>query len=313
MDISEIREKNILVIGDFMIDYYHEVFPTKISPEAPVLVVEQSKEWSVPGGAANVANNLTAMGANKVWLASVLGDDNRAGIEYPEQSYESVTEVETGRKTTVKERYITSRQQLLRIDHESRTPVPGYVAMSLYERIVDILDEVDVIVFSDYDKGSLPSLLVKKVINSALDIPIVVDTKAADSLAKYRGCTIAVPNLKEARRFSGQDSMSPGDLAIYLQHRFESESIGLTAGGDGIYFYHEGDESTTRFPASDDKVVDVAGAGDTVTAAVALALAVGMSYHDAMVLANVSAGIVVKKHGVDVACFEEIEKELENV
>lgn len=324
MNLDGLENKKFCVIGDLIVDHYRYLRATRLSPEAPVAIFKPvSEEW-LPGGAANVANNLTAMGAD-VTLCSVVGPD-WPGIRKhmkPQQYRENFVVDLEGRMTTIKERLVSKSQQIARIDIQNDAEVSDKAADALVSVAKAAIEAADVIVFSDYDHGVMRGEAVVAMVVAAGDKPTVVDTKAPNSIIKYRDCTIALPNHTEARVIADlADDFDEEDVAKFILRTMRLRAIGLTLGPKGILLVTNEQHGTdmvrsnvkaTLFPPltqKADEVVDVTGAGDTVTAAVAAGLALGMPYDETMRLANAAAGVVVMKRGVATASVEEIARAL---
>lgn len=311
VDSNRIRDLKILVVGDMIVDHYRNLCPKRISPEAPVIIYEpQTEEW-IPGGAGNVASNLLAMGVCNVVLASVVGPDWEEVSPYKYITGRKPSQtlvIDESRRTTVKERLITSRQQLARIDIQSNQLISTVAAQELLTRVSSLVLDSDVIVFSDYDHGVMVQPVVSSLIalSKSLVKPTVVDSKSKD-LAKYKNATIALPNHIEAALMTNMSGSPKEAIARRLLDEMKLDAVGMTLGPDGILLMRV-DGVPKRFPSlgTSELVVDVTGAGDTVTAAVAIGLGTGMTYDDAMVLANVAAGVVVQKRGVATTTLEEV-------
>lgn len=314
MTSIDLSNKTFLVVGDLIVDHYRIMSPSRVSPEAPVLIVSPQEEYCRAGGAANVASNLLALGARNVLLCSAVGPDYFsgafAGFEFPGTPRLVSCE---GRRTTVKERVVTKRQQLLRIDRQSAGYVPSATAQALSELALAELGGSDCLVLSDYGHGVMRPDLVARLVARANEagVPTVVDSKAMDTVEKYRRAMVALPNHHEARKFTRKDSASDEELAKYLLAEMELDAVGLTVGSKGIVLAGGslGPGETRVFPAVGDAesdVVDVTGAGDTVTAAVSAGMALGMPYDEAMRFANLAAGVAVRKKGVAAVGLDEI-------
>lgn len=305
------ERKKILVIGDFIIDHYRMLNPSRVSSEAPVLIFSGSKEEFRFGGAANVAKNLESFGMD-VTLCSVIGSEPKMDFG----TIKTIFQYSCKKRTTVKERLLSMGQQLMRIDHQDTIPIGKEEADSFVQSIDRSILTSDAVVFSDYAHGTLVPDVVVPIINIAKRncIPIVVDTKSKD-IYKYKGSTIALPNRAESismLRIEGE--VTNEEIASRLLSVMELDAIGLTLGSDGIMLM-ERTSGPRIFPAyrHDDEVVDVTGAGDTVTAAVAFGLASGLKLDDCMILANVAAGIVVQKLGVATVSPEEINSAFQKI
>jgi D-beta-D-heptose 7-phosphate kinase/D-beta-D-heptose 1-phosphate adenosyltransferase len=318
--MNYIKNKTFCVVGDVIVDHYRTVIPTRISPEAPVMIFDPIKEHKVPGGVANVANNIISMGgcSKKVVLFSVVGQDWSQVTSTDFLSCRTCLQYQPDRLTTVKERIVAKNQQIMRIDRQSNIPASPQYLTVLVSDILDFLPHADVVVFSDYQHGVMTEYLVSQIIPEAnrLGIPIVVDSKAFDTIRKYKRSTIALPTGIESKSFiSMPQDLSMEDTARYLIKQMELDAIGLTLGKDGIMFASSSVEPMIYPPLAkdpDEEVVDVTGAGDTVTAAISVGLVMGWPYDRIIKLANVAAGIVVKKAGVATASWVEIDNTARN-
>jgi len=327
--IDEVRSKTILVVGDFIVDYYRILRPKRLSPEAPVVIFEPEKEEFRLGGAGNVAGNVAALGGRVVLCCGVGEDyaswrvsssfwtegDLKASLSPP---FETLFVPCPSRKTTIKERLVTRRQQIARIDMQSNDVACREWGCDAAARVIPLVSRADIVVFSDYDHGMMIPSFVNPILEKAVSLgkKVVVDSKAMDTVGKYKGASIVLPNNVEVRVFTGMEHADNLGIATYLLASMRLEAVGLTLGPDGIGLYRRWDDGTIMYlhdPATaqrDGEVLDVTGAGDTVTAAVACALATGRSYEDAIRLANVAAGVVVRKLGVATASPEEIRQEM---
>ena len=304
---------SVLVVGDVMCDTYLSGHVSRISPEAPVPVFESTGKRHVLGGAANVAANLRALGC-RVRLLGVTGEDD-AGRHVRERvraqgMADDLLLRDAGRPTTEKTRLIARRQQLARLDQESRLPLPPELIARALSSVEPVLAEVDGLVCSDYDKGvCTPDLLVPLfAMARPANLPVFVDPKARD-FARYRGATVLTPNLAEVRQAT--DGLPEGDhclalAAASLLRRSEAQALLVTRGEAGMSLFHP-PQAPRHIPAHTRDVYDVTGAGDTVIAAFAAAAIHGMPYAEAARWANVAAGIVVGKAGTAVVYPEELE------
>ena len=304
--LNEFGNKSIAVVGDMIVDYYRILKPKRLSPEAPVVMFEPEKEEYKAGGASNVAENLYAMGAGNVNLVTVLGEDQH--ILLPKNS---IWVEERSRLTTVKERIVTRRQQICRIDIQSNTKICKATAMALFDKSKNALLESDAIIFSDYDHGVCTIDLIQPIMQLAKErgIKTIVDSKAKDTLSKYKGATIALPNMDEARMMTKLDDFEDEDIAKFLLRTMNLDAAAITLGPRGILLAMRDIEPQIFAPLHENinnEVIDVTGAGDTVAAMVAAGVTLDMTYPQMLRLANVAAGIKVQKRGVDVATKEEI-------
>lgn len=302
--LDELNKFKFVVLGDFIVDRYRVLQSERISPEADVIIYHQISEDYRAGGAGNVANNLATMGA-RVHLYSVGGDDISLDMIFPNTILADPT-----RKTTIKERLVTKRQQIARIDDQTREPISGEMTEQLISHLDIGLVGASALVLSDYNHGVMTKRLVAAAIHAAkdLNIPIIVDSKAPDTMLKYKGTTIVMPNHQEAISITGMAEFDDDQVAEYLLKKMNLKSVAITLGANGILLCTP--EGCQRFPPLElntrEEVKDVTGAGDTVTAATAVGLALGLSLPQVMRLANVAAGVVVKKMGVATATVEEL-------
>ena len=304
------KKPNILVIGDLMIDHYLWGSCDRISPEAPVQVVNVKKESSVLGGAGNVINNLFALGAN-VDVISVMGDDTVANelkdlLEKIEVSSSNLI-VEKNRKTSKKSRLIASQQQVLRYDMESIDDISEESSNKILENLKVNIKKYNSIILSDYGKGVLTTNLTKEIIKIANknNIKILVDPKGKD-YSKYKGSYTLTPNKKEAMEATNIDIKDEKSLIKALEdlkQKCDLEVSLITLSENGIAILK--DELTIK-PTVAREVYDVTGAGDTVIASIAFALGNDLSIEEAISFANLAAGVVVGKIGSATASLDEI-------
>ncbi len=305
MKLPDFSRAKVLVAGDVMLDRYWFGDVSRISPEAPVPVVLVKRAEERPGGAANVARNVTALGGEAT-LLSVVGADEAAGTLEKLLAADRVRTSlhrDPDLSTTVKLRVIGQQQQLLRIDFE-RVPSHEVLAAKLdeYERLVS---EADAVVLSDYGKGGLAH--VERMIASArrLGKPVLVDPKGSD-YARYRGATLLTPNRSEFREVAGQwkDEEDFARRAQRLRAELELDALIVTRSEEGMTLFTT--EESWHEHTRAREVFDVSGAGDTVIGTLALMVAAGADLHAAMRVANHAAGIVVGKLGTAVVHPEEL-------
>jgi len=296
---SPFARARVLVVGDVMLDRYWFGSVARISPEAPVPVVRVDRSEERAGGAANVARNAAALGA-QVTLLSVIGHDE-AGTHLAHLLKQSGVSARLHRdraiSTTVKLRVIGRQQQLLRVDFET---TPSYeVLSSKLREYRQLLRQHDVVVLSDYGKGGLTHIAAMITAAKALRKPVLVDPKGKD-FARYRGATLLTPNLAEFCEVAGT-ARSESDLtarAQKLRGALRLEALLVTRSEEGMTLYRRA--KRLHAPAQAREVYDVSGAGDTVIATLGVALASGMSMEEAVLVANRAAGIVVGKFGTAV-------------
>lgn len=311
--LKGIEGKKIIVVGDMVLDHYRTMVPERVSPEAPVIIYRPSEEEWRAGGAANVANNLLALRAD-VKFCTVMSHEAKAQLKKCGPINEHVVaHFDNYRKPTVKERIVTKRQQILRIDKQPDEPISSDSVDGCFNLFKKLASRgCDLIVMSDYNHGVMTMGLATRIMKfaSLKKIKVVVDSKAKDTVRKYYGATIALPNHIEARSVTGMGSeFSDEAVAATLMHDMNLEAIGLKCGPKGIMLIQTGSGSKMFPPLEHDvktEVADVTGAGDTVTAMVAAALACNHSNEEAIELANIAAGIVVQKMGTSVASYEEV-------
>jgi rfaE bifunctional protein kinase chain/domain len=305
-DFSAVR---VLVAGDVMLDRYWFGDVSRISPEAPVPVVHVKRTEERPGGAANVARNITAL-AGQCTLLSVVGNDEAAKTLEGLLAADSVRTSlhrDPALSTTVKLRVIGQQQQLLRIDFE-RAPSHEALAAKLdeYERLVA---EADAVVLSDYGKGGLERVQEMIALARRHGKPVLVDPKGWD-YARYRGATVLTPNRGEFREVAGRwtDEADLARRAQKLRSDLELDALMVTRSEEGMSLFTA--QESHHEPTKAREVYDVSGAGDTVIGTLALMVAAGADLHAAMRVANHAAGIVVGKLGTAVVHREELEADL---
>ncbi|MFX4236373.1 D-glycero-beta-D-manno-heptose-7-phosphate kinase [Aliarcobacter butzleri] len=304
------KKPNILVIGDLMIDHYLWGSCDRISPEAPVQVVNVKKESSVLGGAGNVINNLFTLGAT-VDVISVIGDDNVANelkslLEKIKISTSNLI-VENNRKTSKKSRLIASQQQVLRYDMESIDDIDEESHKKIISNLEKNIKKYSSIILSDYGKGVLTTKLTQDIINIANKngVKVLVDPKGKD-YSKYKGSYTLTPNKKEAQEATNIDIKDENSLINALKNLKEKcdlEVSLITLSEQGIAIF---DENLTIKPTVAREVYDVTGAGDTVIASIAFALGNDLNINEAVSFANLAAGVVVGKLGSATTTLDEI-------
>ncbi|OGS80925.1 MAG: hypothetical protein A2061_03550 [Gallionellales bacterium GWA2_59_43] len=300
----------ILVVGDVMLDRYWFGDVSRISPEAPVPVLKVTRVEERPGGAANVARNIAALGA-QCTLLSVVGADEAGDclqrLLTEQGSVEALLQRDNTISTTIKLRAVARQQQLLRIDFET---TPSHEVLNA--KLADFrarLPEADVVVLSDYGKGGLAHIAEMIRLARAAGKPVLVDPKG-DDYARYRGASLLTPNRSEFREVAGswKSEEDLGARAQKLRTELELEALLVTRSEDGMSLYRAG--SALHEPTQTREVFDVSGAGDTVIATLAVMLASGAELPEAMRIANRAAGIVVGKLGTAVVSREEIVHDL---
>ena len=310
--LSAIASRRILVIGDVMLDKYVWGDASRLSPEAPVPVVRVDRETAVAGGAANVAFNLAALGA-RADLFGWVGEDPD-GRRLRELLAEGRVSLLPGAisptiPTIVKTRVVCRRQQVCRLDREAEASVYGVTDADLRDVLAPAVAKADAVLLSDYAKGLLTTETIRGVLALPGRPPIVtLDPKPRTGI-DYAGVTLMTPNRAEALRLAGIDD-APGPfpaeaVCAAIHARFAPKHLVITLGPDGMLL-SEGGRPLERIPTFAREVFDVSGAGDTVIAALTLAIAAGFPLADAARFANTAAGVVVGKLGTATATPEEI-------
>jgi D-glycero-beta-D-manno-heptose-7-phosphate kinase len=309
--LQTLRDRYVLVLGDVMLDEFVWGDVTRISPEAPVPVVDVRRESMHLGGAANVLANLVALGARGS-VVGVVGDD-AAGRRLQTGLSELGSQaqyllIDASRPSTTKTRIIAHSQLVVRADRESRSPVTGKLEEKIVSCLKDALRQADAFVVSDYDKGVVTSSILREILPVAYGrVPVLIDPKLRN-FNSYRPATLVTPNHLEALRMSDtEDHSDDGSLhaAKVIRDKLGCDAVLITRGDRGMMLL-EGDGRPVFVETAAREVYDVTGAGDTVIAALAGALASGATMIEAASFANHAAGIVVGKVGTATATAEEL-------
>ena len=302
---EDFRDLNVLVVGDVMIDAYIWGLANRISPEAPVPVVKTTEKEFRLGGAANVALNIRALGGNPL-LGSVIGQDPEGSqlierLDLREIDSSCIIKSDS-RPTTIKTRVLSGYQHIVRIDSENEIPLNQEEEQELYELLESKLESVHVVVFEDYDKGTLTPSLISKVIKRAneLNIPSVVDPKRKNFFS-YKDATVFKPNLKELSEGLNLTSIPDTipeiiEAATNLKENLQVDEIFLTLSEKGVLIKNK--ETELHIPAYVRTISDVSGAGDTVISIIALCRALNLSPAFTAELANLGGGLVCEHVGV---------------
>ena len=314
--IKKFKNQKIAVIGDLILDKYIYGEVDRISPEAPVPIVRVIKEKYVPGGAANVAANISTLGGNP-YLFGIVGDDQYKDIllrKIEEMNIPTTSIFTDNNKTTTrKTRVIGLNQQLLRIDHENTNYIETHQEGKFINKLKEIND-LSAILISDYAKGTITKQLMLHLIQFSKEnnISIIIDPKPKHK-EWYAGSTLITPNKKEAQEIIGmlieteEDFIKAGKKIV---NKFDSDVI-ITAGAEGMYIFEKLKEPQHIHTVAKE-IYDVSGAGDTVIATLAMALSCGATLNDAAILANHAAGIKVSKIGTAPIFLEELVNVIEN-
>ncbi len=313
--VKRLSRASVLVVGDAMLDRYVYGEVNRVSPEAPVPVLTVTREVAMPGGAGNVVRNLIALEAAAAFV-SVVGDDQAGsdltGLIGGQQGVEPWLLVQSGRITTLKTRYIAQGQHLIRADREETLALPEKLAERLLRIACDVMAATSVTVLSDYRKGVLDAGVAAKLIAAArrLGRRVIVDPKGRD-YGCYAGADVVTPNRRELAEATGLAIDSEHGIVAAAQVLLQRHGFGavlVTRAEDGMSLITASD--IRHFPGEAREVFDVSGAGDTVVATLAAALAVNVPLADAARLANIAAGIVVGKVGTAVARQNDILAEI---
>jgi D-beta-D-heptose 7-phosphate kinase/D-beta-D-heptose 1-phosphate adenosyltransferase len=306
------RNGRIVVLGDVMLDEFIWGRVRRISPEAPVPVVEVERQTLALGGAGNVVNNLVALGARAVPLG-IVGDDadaERLRLAFDALGVRTDSLVtDSSRPTTLKTRIIAHNQQVVRADRENRAAVCGAVEDRVLDQFYREIEEADAVVVSDYNKGLLTPGLLARALRRAREREIVVclDPKSRN-FAHYQPVTVITPNNQEAAEAAGiaiEDPQSLIEAGRRILASIDCRAVLVTRGEEGMTLFADGG-LMTHIPTVAREVYDVTGAGDTVIATLALALVTGATLAEAAVLANHAAGVVVGKVGTATVTRDEL-------
>jgi D-beta-D-heptose 7-phosphate kinase/D-beta-D-heptose 1-phosphate adenosyltransferase len=306
VDLSQLEHARLLVVGDVMLDRYWHGGTSRISPEAPVPVVKVEDADDRPGGAANVALNIASLGG-RASLAGVVGDDDNAG--HLERALEAANvsayfQRSSDIPTITKLRVMSRNQQLIRLDFES--PLWDVDTTPLIEKVQAALGDADVVILSDYGKGSLNRVETLIATARAAGKRVLVDPKGGD-FSRYRGASVITPNLTEFEAIVGpcRDDAQLAEKGERLRADLELEALLVTRSERGMTLIREG-HAPLHLPTHAREVFDVTGAGDTVIGVLGLALAAGHGFGEAVMLANLAAGLVVAKPGTAVLSVAEL-------
>ena len=313
--LARFEKARVLVIGDMMLDEFLWGKVSRISPEAPVPVVWVQSESTMPGGAANVANNIRALGG-QVSVVGAVGTDRYGELligGLASRQIDATSMIRTDRPTTVKTRVIAHHQQVVRVDREQADALPADLIDRLVDQVRERIQDVDAIILEDYNKGVISRALLAAVIPLARKHKkiITVDPKQ-EHFHLYKRVTCLTPNRLEAGQAAGFELKTQADIdkaGEIILRKLDCESLLITLGEDGICLFERGGRRTW-IPTMAQAVFDVAGAGDTVIGTYTLALACGASKPVAAQLANFAAGVVVGKVGVATVTPDELRERI---
>lgn len=321
---QDIKDTSVIIVGDVMLDIYMSGIVERISPEAPVPVLELQNKVCMPGGAANVALNINSMGA-KSHLFSVIGNDE-SGVILSDILIQNNVDISGiihhhKAKTTTKSRIISKKTQLLRVDDELIQDLSKEAEDQLLEKIAQCIatNNPKVIVLQDYNKGVLTKSLIERIIDlgNRNNVPIAVDPKK-ENFSNYKNITLFKPNLKEVSEGLGQhiNPASEGMLvtaAKYLHETQQIQQVVITLSDKGLFmsYMENNKQQHFIFPAIERSISDVSGAGDTVISIIALGLAANLNSEAIAIISNVAGGLVCEKPGVVAIDKDELFEELQ--
>ncbi len=317
---SGFKKLRVLIIGDVMVDSYIWGVVERISPEAPVPIIQVKTRDNRLGGAANVALNVLALGATPVLCGLAAEDENGKRLvkllDEKKLTREGLVMSES-RPTTVKARVIASHQHVLRIDQESDSAATAAEESELLKRIEKLLPTCDVVIFEDYDKGVITPSLIEQTVRwaKAKGIPTVVDPKKRNFI-HYRGVTLFKPNVKELREglkidLDASDLLSVKEAVKQVKEKLEAEGVMLTMSEHGVFIDYQGEQLTVS--AHKREIADVSGAGDTVVSIAALCVALKLPARDIAGLSNLGGGLVCQHVGVVPIDTEELRSEVSSL
>ena len=308
--VDKLKSTKVLVVGDFMVDVYLRGKVTRISPEAPVPIINVTETEYRLGGTGNVVNNVMSLGGKTVILTCVGRDkegdillnslkDLDCDIQYIKK-YEEIS-------TTSKTRVVADNKQMLRIDKEQKEPVPNDYIEFVKKNLWRIFEDIDIVVISDYDKGIISAEFAHMIIQYAnsKNIPIIVDPKGKN-FDKYRGATVCTPNIEELSLATGEYVATEEEIEASAKILMNKgiHSILVTKSDKGMSLVTK--EKKADFPVMAKEVADVTGAGDTVVATLSVALGSGFPFDESCAMANQAASIVVQKFGTAVVSLQEL-------
>ncbi|MBY0470771.1 D-glycero-beta-D-manno-heptose-7-phosphate kinase [bacterium] len=312
--LSKMQGRRVLVVGDVGVDRYTIGAVERISPEAPVPIVTVTEEKLKLGLAANVADNIQALGATAL-LTGVIGQDRSA------QDFRALLEdagiaashlvMDRTRRTVLKERVVSDRQQLLRVDYENTHLMDPSVEKLLLKKVSGLLSQCDAVILQDYAKGMSSRPFFQSVMKAAKGARkfVTVDPNSKTSVKFYSGAFLLTPNVREAENLSGvkiRDDASLLEAGQKIIKLAKLSNLVITRGKEGMALFKQGSKSISHIPTYAREVYDVSGAGDTVISVMTLALASGATLEESAVLGNLAAGVEVGKRGTATVSRDEI-------
>lgn len=324
---QKILDAKVLVIGDLMLDRFTYGDVIRISPEAPVPILHVKNEESYLGGAGNVARNISALIGNSnsdnIFMIGVIGKDKSADIIMENINYANISSkgivIDDTRSTITKTRIVAGTQQIVRIDEEDTSPFSSNIVKNIEKAFMDNVDNYNVVIISDYNKGVITKQLSKKIIDTCnkKNKPVLVDP-AIKHFSFYKKATLMTPNLKEA--VEGAESKSPfyefdakaiKVLGENIIKKLSLSKLMITLGANGMALFDKDIKLKDKnipyiIPTKAKSVFDVSGAGDTVISVLAMCLSVGLSFKESSEIANAAAGVVVGKRGTSTLSLKEL-------
>ncbi|MBI2523146.1 D-glycero-beta-D-manno-heptose-7-phosphate kinase [Candidatus Woesearchaeota archaeon] len=315
--IEKFKDKKILVLGDVMLDKYIWGNVSRISPEAPVQIVNVVKEEYVPGGASNVAANIAELGA-KVWMAGVVGNDETRDKLIKGMAKKRINSnyliSDPEKRTILKVRIFGGKQQLLRFDYEKKGDIHTDTEEKILNAVKEIIKDIDAVIVSDYAKGTITRELMEalKELCKKNSILLIVDPKP-EHKEYYKNVTLITPNVSEAKKMAGlseDDKENVESVGKSLLAELNSNVL-VTRGEKGMSLF-EKNGKILNIPTYAKQVYNIIGAGDTSVAALTLALVSGANLEESAIIANHAAGITVGKVGTSTVSIEELKESIEN-
>ena len=316
--LEKFKKLRVLIVGDVGIDRYTHGVVERISPEAPVPIVRVIEEKLKLGLAANVAENIATFGAT-VDMVGLIGKDRFSEDFYKLLRSKGISSAclieDESRKTIVKERVVSERQQLLRIDYEITGAISVDIEKAILKKVEKHAKTADILIIQDYAKGMLTPILMEKMMEVAREhkLIVAVDPNSKSHAELYRGCTFLTPNLREAEMLTGvkiTDDHSLQAAGRKLLEKTLAHQVVITRGKDGMAIFEKGSRQIKIIPTYAREVYDVSGAGDTVIALMTLAVSAGLKIEDAAILGNLGAGVVVGKRGTATVTGDELREAL---
>jgi D-beta-D-heptose 7-phosphate kinase/D-beta-D-heptose 1-phosphate adenosyltransferase len=314
--LNKFKDQKVLIFGDVMLDQYLIGDAERISPEAPVPVVKLLENKFIPGGAANVAANVAGLGGEPI-LVGVIGDKDDGMDVFDALRKKNVSGdylfLSRERPTTIKTRVIANKQQIARVDRETSAELSRFEEEKVWEIFETLIINSDILIISDYGKGTVSENICPRLITKAnqLNIKILIDPKG-NNYKKYAAASMLTPNKSES--INALESLTINydkDFSFEeLINLLRLEAILVTKGQRGMTLYEQ--NKIHKLEAKARKVFDVTGAGDTVIAVMALAVAAGADYYTAAYISNIAAGLVVEEVGTSVVNYENLLKDLHN-